>query len=225
MVIYADGADLATMARMAQERSVLGFTTNPTLLKKSGITNYKEFARRVLHIAQNLPVSFEVLAGSMDGMTTQAREIASWGRNVFVKIPVFTVSGAFAGPVISRLSEEGVQLNVTAVMTDEQVEMVLDVLKSQGNIISIFAGRVADTGVDPEVVIRSAVSIVNGKQQILWASAREVFNVRQAERAGADIITLTAELIEKMKSFGRDLNEYSVATARQFARDAEGISL
>jgi transaldolase len=221
--IYADGADLSAMRELSGK--VEGWTTNPSLLKKSGIVDYREFAHAVAEFAGGLPVSYEVLAGDMEGMLREARDIAKWPGNVFVKIPVLTVSGAFTGSVISRLTQEGVSVNVTAIMTLDQVNMVLASLQRPGSIISIFAGRIADTGVDPEPIVKQAVRAAKGEHSILWASVREVFNVVQASRCGADIITLTPELIKKMDGFGRDLTEYSIETVRQFARDAEDITL
>jgi transaldolase len=223
--VFGDGADLETMALQAKDNYIKGWTTNPSLLRKAGIKNYREFGRRVLETLPPLPVSFEVLSGEMSDMVSEAREIASWGKNVFVKIPVLTVSGAFTGPVISRLSDEGVKLNVTAVMTTDQVQRVLGSLQATGSIISIFAGRIADTGVDPQMIVGSAVQMADGKADILWASPREIFNLFQAQRCGADIITLTPDLIAKRKMFFKDLDEYSLETVRQFSKDAEGITL
>ena len=221
MVIYLDGADLQQMGRF----KVDGYTTNPSLMRKSGVTDYRSFARGVLECANGKPVSFEVLASGMDGMAADAMEIASWGENVFVKIPVLTPSGAFTGPILARLSLAGVKLNVTAVMTADQVHMALSSLQTTGHIISIFAGRIADSGVDPETAVSEAVRMSSGRAQILWASVREAFNVIQAERCRADIITLTPEMLEKCSLFGRDLTKCAIETVQQFTRDAEGITL
>ncbi len=223
MVIYGDGADLKAMRALAGQ--VDGWTTNPSLMRKAGITDYEAFAREVLAYAGGKPVSFEVLASSMEGMGADALDIASWGENVFVKIPVVTPAGDPTGPLIARLSLGGIKLNITAVMTEDQVQMALTSLQAPGSIVSIFAGRIADSGVDPEPLVKQAVRMAEGRARILWASVREPFNVIQAERCGADIITLTPEMLEKCSAFGRDLTACSVATVRQFTRDAEGITL
>lgn len=222
--IYLDGADLATMKILAG--SVDGVTTNPSLMKKAGITEYRSFARAVLDAVGGKPVSFEVLADDLPGMERQAREIAAWGDNVYVKVPVTNSKGEFSGPVIAALSEDGIKLNVTAVFSYGQVQRVWGALERPGSIVSIFAGRIADTGVDPEPLVRQFAEIAhrNGTR-ILWASAREVFNVVQAERCGCDIITLAPDMIRKLDDFGRDLTAYSLETVRQFYKDAEGISL
>jgi transaldolase len=224
MVIYLDGADVRQMGLLGLF-NIDGFTTNPSLMRKSGVTDYPSFARSVLECACDKPVSFEVLASDMEGMAADAMEIASWGENVFVKIPVVTPSGAFTGPILSRLSLAGVKLNVTAVMTEDQVHMAMASLQTTGHIISIFAGRIADSGVDPEPIITQAKDLAAGRALILWASVREAFNVIQAERSGADIITLTPEMLQKISLFGRDLTACSVETVKQFTKDAEGITL
>jgi transaldolase len=221
VVIYLDGADVLQMNRF----EVSGYTCNPSIMKKAGITDYRSFARGVLECSGGKPVSFEVLSSSLYDMAEDAKEIAGWGANVFVKVPVLTPTGSFTGPILSHLSLAGIKLNVTAVMTIDQVHMALASLQSEGNIISIFAGRIADSGVDPEPMVREAVRLAEGKQKILWASVREAFNVMQAARCGADIITLSPEMIEKCAQFGRDLTQCSLETVRQFTKDAEGITL
>lgn len=220
--IFADGADLESIRRLAGHERVTGFTTNPSLMRKAGISNYRDFAREVLDAAAGKPVSFEVFADDQEGMERQAREIASWG-NVFVKIPVTNSKGEFTSPLITRLSGEGLRLNITAVMTDEQVQKCTVSLMAAGSIISIFAGRIADAGIDPEPIVRAAAQ--QTKATVLWASARELFNVKQAERCGAGIITLSPELIEKLPLFGKDLTKYSLETVQQFKRDAEGFTI
>lgn len=223
---YLDGASLADMKRLSGRWE--GLTTNPSLMKKAGITDYREFAHAVLEVSGGLPVSFEVLASSVEETIRQAVEMSRWAPNVYVKIPVIFPEfpdGSFVGEVIHVLSGSGVKLNVTAVMTLAQVETALFSLIGRGHVISIFAGRIADAGVDPEPIVREAVAMTRGSQSILWASAREVFNVKQAARCGADIITLAPDLFEKMEGFGRDLTERSLETVRQFQRDAEGITL
>jgi transaldolase len=223
VVIYADGADLAAMPGLVG--SVDGWTTNPSLMRKAGVIDYRAFAMAALERSGGKPISFEVLAGDLEGMLRDARLISSWGENVFVKVPVLTPAGEFTGAVLSQLTCEGIKVNVTAVMTEAQVRAVLASLMSSGNIISIFAGRIADTGVDPEPLFAEAVRQAAGRAQILWASVREPLNVVQATRAGADIITLPPAMLTKCEQFGRDLTEYSMETVRQFTKDAEGITL
>lgn len=220
---YLDGAALADMKRLAGRWE--GLTTNPSLMKKAGVSDYRSFARAVLDVAGGLPVSFEVLASEGDELIRQGREIAGWGPNVYVKVPVVTSTGAFQGEAIERLSATGARLNVTAIMTPLQVDLALVRLKGSGHILSVFAGRVADAGVDPEPLMREAAHMVAGRHSLLWASAREVFNIKQAERCGADVITLSPNLFAKMEGFGRDLATRSVETVREFQRDAEGIAL
>lgn len=204
---------------------VAGFTTNPSLMRKAGITDYRQFADAVLGIAGDKPVSFEVLADDFAEMERQAREIASWGQNVQVKIPVMNTMGNPAYDLIWRLARSGVKVNVTAIFTAQQARFAIDSLDGTG-IVSVFAGRIADTGSDPSRVMRSAKARCTGfATQLLWASAREVYNVVQAEEAGCDIITLSPDLIAKLDGFGRNLTEYSLETVRQFHRDAAGMAL
>lgn len=221
--IYADGADLESMAVLA--RKVDGFTTNPSLMKKAGITDYRRFANAVLGVCMGKPVSFEVFADDFETMERQAREIASWGENIYVKIPVTNTQAKPSYDLIWRLGRSGIKVNVTAIMTAQQARIAIDSLSGHG-IVSIFAGRIADTGCDPARIMRSARAVIsNHKVKILWASAREAYNVVQAKEAGCDIITLSPELIAKLDGFGRDLAAYSLETVRQFYRDAEGLTL
>lgn len=225
MVIYCDGADLETMRAMAKDERVEGFTTNPSLMKKAGVTKYREFAEAVLDAIGKKPVSFEVFADDFKTMEEQAREIASWGDNVYVKIPVTNTLANPAYDLIWRLARSGVKVNVTAIMTAHQGRIAVDSLDGTG-IVSIFAGRIADTGVDPTRAVRSAKAKAGmSGTQILWASAREIYNVVQAQEAGADIITLSPDLIGKLSGFGRNLMQYSLETVKQFHRDAEGYAL
>lgn len=222
--VYADGADPAAMRALAER--VAGFTTNPSLMKQAGITDYRAFAQQVLTVAAGKPVSFEVLSDEPAEMCRQAREISSWGRNVFVKIPVVHADGTSCEDVIATLAAENIKVNVTAVMTNHQVAAAMYALAGKPGIVSIFAGRIADTGRDPVATVRYAKTYCNESHvRVLWASTREVLNVDQADKAGADIITLTPALIEKLRGIGRDLDAYSVETVRQFHRDAEGITL
>lgn len=224
IAIYADGADLASMATLADK--VEGFTTNPSLMRKSGIGDYRAFAREVLAVACGKPVSFEVFADDFSGMECQAREIASWGRNVYVKIPVTNTSGEPSFALIQRLADAGVKVNVTAVFTREQVQRAIAAIGLNRGIVSVFAGRIADTGRDPCRIMRSArAKVISSDVLLLWASAREVYNVVQAEEAGCDIITLSPELIAKLDGFGMDLAKYSLETVRQFHRDAAGLAI
>lgn len=223
--VYADGADLKTIRAYAGDSRVAGYTTNPSLLRKAGIADYKSFAHAVLECCGGKPVSFEVLSDDLSEMANQALEIGSWGHNVFVKVPITNTEGKSTGPVCEYLSSKGVKLNITAVMTLAQVRMITD-YAAAGSIISVFAGRVADTGRDPRSIMRFSAGIAHQYgMRLLWASAREVLNVVHAEDVGCDIITLTPEFIEKMGLFGMDLELYSLATVKQFQQDAEGITL
>lgn len=222
--LYADGADLETMVRVAPR--VEGFTCNPSLMKQAGITDYKTFAKEVLKIADGKPVSFEVLCDEPREMLRQGREIASWGRNVFVKIPVMNTEGKSCKDVIQKLSAENIKVNVTAVMTHAQVATAMYGIGGHPGIVSIFAGRIADTGRDPIPTIRYAKTFCSGSHmRVLWASVREVFNVEQASIAGADIITMTPAFLDKLSNLGRDLDKVSRETVQQFYKDAEGIKL
>jgi transaldolase len=221
--IFLDGASLPEIEDAATRGVVEGFTTNPTLAAKAGVTNYREFARRALELVRDEPISFEVIADDLSGMARQAREIASWGPNVFVKVPICNTKRESSLPIIRELTEEGLHLNVTAVMTLEQVSRVADVIRPDvPSIVSIFAGRIADTGRDPCPIMRDAVAICRDfpQMRVLWASPREVLNVYQAEDCGVDIIVLTADLLAKLSLRGRDLEEFSRETVQMFYDDA-----
>lgn len=222
--IYADGADLKTMAALAERCA--GCTTNPSLMRKAGITDYRKFAREVLAIWQGKPVSFEVLADDLPTMERQALEIAGWGENVYVKIPIMTGEPRMTIPLVSRLADQRIKVNVTAVFTTAQAAQAIQAIGMRKGIVSVFAGRIADAGDDAArtVIVASALAASYGAH-ILWASARQAYSVIEAERAGADIITLTPDLIAKLDGFGRDLEQYSLETVRQFVKDAEGITL
>lgn len=226
VAIYADGAGLEKMAAFAADPRIAGFTTNPSLMKKAGITDYREFAKTVLGIIGDKPVSFEVLADDKPTMEAQAREIAGWGKNVWVKIPISRCNGWPTTATIQKLSDEGINLNVTAVLTREQSFAALGFLKAS-DILSVFVGRAADTGVAPIGVLAHALSYQSyrgNKARILWASAREIWNYYQAEEYGCDIITLTPDLIAKLDLRGKDLEQYSLETVRQFHADGKGIA-
>lgn len=221
--LFADGANLAEMTAMYRDPRIVGFTTNPTLMRKAGISSYTRFAREVLDAIPDRPVSFEVFADELDEMERQARAIAAWGANVNVKIPVTNTRGVFTGPIIRSLSEDGVPLNVTAIMTVEQVRRVAGALASATPaIVSVFAGRIADTGVDPVPHMKACRRELSErpKAELLWASPRELLNVFHAEEAGCHIITATPDILAKLALVGKDLVEYSLETVRMFHRDA-----
>lgn len=221
--IFADGADLQGMKALYGNPLVKGFTTNPTLMKAAGVTDYPDFARKVLVAIPDRPVSFEVFADEFDEMERQAEQIASWGRNVNVKIPVTNTKGAFTGPLINRLARRGVQVNVTAIFTLDQVRGVAEALHpGTPAIVSVFAGRIADSGIDPVPLMTEAARILTSrpKAELLWASPREVLNVVQAEQAGCGIITVTNDILKKLALLGKDQELYSLETVRMFHNDA-----
>ena len=222
--IYADGADRDGMLEMYAKSYIQGFTTNPTLMKKVGITDYKAFAHEILQVIPDRPISFEVFADEFTDMERQALEIKTWGENVYVKIPVSNTRQEMAYDLIERLSIAGVRLNVTAILTLEQVENVADALKDGPNsIVSVFAGRIADTGLDPVPVMQEALMLLNvaPNAELLWASPREVLNIYQADNIGCHIITATNDLLRKLALGGKDLAEYSLETVQMFYNDAQ----
>ncbi len=221
--IFADGADLDGIREMAGNPLIEGFTTNPTLMRRAGVEDYKAFALDVLGIIGGAPVSFEVFADEFDAMERQALEIASWGPNVNVKIPVTNTRGDSAAPLVGRLSQQGVKVNVTAVFTLEQVEEIVAVLDpATPAILSVFAGRVADSGRDPVPHMEKAVAIAQAKPEaeVMWASPRELLNILQADAAGCHIITLTNDVLNKLGNIGKDLGEFSLETVKMFYDDA-----
>jgi transaldolase len=223
IALYADGADVREMAAARERGLVQGFTTNPTLMRKSGISDYESFAREALDATNGLPISFEVFADDFDEMERQAKRIATWGEAVFVKIPITNTKGESSIPLIARLSKAGVKLNITAILTLEQVREVVDVLDAgTPAIVSVFAGRIADTGRDPVPLMREAAAIVSAKPkaQLLWASPRELLNVMQAEEAGCHIITVTGDILKKLSMVGKPLDELSLDTVKMFYNDA-----
>ena len=222
--IYSDGADAQEIIKMASENFVDGFTTNPTLMKTSGITDYLAFAKEVLSGVKEKSISFEVFSDELDDMYRQAIILRDLGDNVWVKIPISNTKGEYTYPLIKKLSNEGVKLNITAIFTKEQIKQVYSSLNPEINsIISIFAGRIANAGIDPEETMLYASDLVSEDENIetLWASSREVFNIIQAERCGTDIITLTPGLIKGMKDLGKDLDQYSLETVKMFYDDAQ----
>lgn len=221
--IFADGADLAMMTEQAKNPLISGFTTNPSLVKAAGVTDYKAYALSVFAAIPNKPISFEVFADDLPTMEAQAREIATWSPNVNVKIPVTNTKGESLAPVIARLSAAGVALNITALYTVGQVQEITDVVSADTpSILSVFAGRLGDTGHDPEPVMREAVKIVSAKPkaELLWASTREVFNVIQADRMGCHIITAPDSVISKLGGLGKDPLQNSLDTVKAFYADA-----
>lgn len=221
--LFCDGADFSSMISWSADPRIQGFTTNPTLMRKSCVVDYEAFARQLLRVIPDRPVSFEVLADDPYIMEEQALAIAEWGQNIYVKVPVTNTWGAFTGPILRRLSYAGVKLNVTAVLTLEQVESIAgNLCDSTPAIISVFAGRIADTGVDPVPLLREAARMLEPLSNIklLWASPRELFNIFQAEDAGCQIITLPPEILQKLNLVGKDLHAYSLETVSMFYRDA-----
>src|SRR3972149_8549959 len=221
--LFADGADLAGMKEMYANPMIKGFTTNPTLMRKAGVQDYKAFAHQVLEAIPDRPISFEVFADGFDEMERQALEIASWGKSVNVKIPVTNTRKQFTGPLIQRLSKAGVALNVTAVMSLEQVQSITDHLApGTPAIISVFAGRIADTGRDPVPLMAEAVKIMRAKPkaELIWASPRELLNIFQADSAGCHIITATNDILKKLSIVDKDLDGYSLETVEMFYKDA-----
>jgi transaldolase len=221
--LFADGADLDEILAVAADPRVAGFTTNPTLMWRAGLTNYQEFAERLLERVAVHPISLEVFADDEDEIRRQARVIASWGENVYVKIPVSTTAGEPLAPLVRELSESGIKVNVTALFTTAQVELIAAAVKDGApSYVSVFAGRIADAGVDPVPLMRRAVDILVAapRAELIWASPREVLNVVQADQVGCHIITMTNDLFAKLDLLGKDLAQYSLETVQMFHRDA-----
>ena len=222
--LFADGADIDSILTLYKDPNIKGFTTNPTLMNKVGIKDYEKFAKQMLEVIPDRPVSFEVFADDLTDMLAQAKVIASWGSNVNVKIPVTNTKGLFTGPIIKELSQAGVQLNITAVFTPLQVKSIAENLSyDTAGIVSVFAGRIADTCLDPVPIMRECVEILKDlpKAELLWASPREVLNVIQADEVGCHIITATPSILGKLKLLGKDLSEYSLETVQMFYDDAQ----
>jgi transaldolase len=228
--IFADGADLAGMLEMSRKPFISGFTTNPTLMRKAGITDYRRFAREALAAIPDRPISFEVLSDDLSEMERQASEIAGWGSHVYVKVPVTNTRRQPTYDLVRRLSAAGVKVNVTALMTLPQVRAVADAV-SEGapSCVSVFAGRVADTGRDPVPMMAAALELlkVAPRAELIWASPRELLNVFQADAIGCHIITVTNEILNRLALVGRDLDDFSLDTVRMFYDDATkaGFSL
>lgn len=224
--IFADGADKKSMLDLYTNPLIKGMTTNPTLMRKAGITDYEAYARDILQTVKDKPISFEVFSDEFPEMKRQALKIAAWQKNVYVKIPITNTRADSSLPLIRELAQEGVQLNITAILTLDQVRGVAEALNPQvASVVSVFAGRIADTGVDPEALMRESLTIVRGKQpkaELLWASVREVLNIWQAEKAGCQIVTVPHDILNKaMKMVGMDLGALSLDTVKMFATDAQ----
>jgi transaldolase len=228
--IFADGADRAAMLDMYATPCIKGLTTNPTLMRNSGIANYRAFAKEILSHISDKPVCFEVLADDFVEMERQALEIASWADNVYVKIPVTNTKRETSSALVKRLADRQVKLNVTAIMTLPQVREISAVLnQATASYVSVFAGRIADTGIDPLPLMAAAVEMlrVNTKAELVWASTREILNIFQANAVGCQVITVTSDILRKLSLIGYDLTEYSVDTVKMFHDDAQraGFSL
>jgi transaldolase len=221
--IFADGADLEGMAELVKDPLIAGFTTNPTLMRQSGVADYAAFARRALDAVDGRPVSFEVISDDFDEMGRQARVIASWGDNVYVKIPVTNTRGQSSAELIRQLTGDGLRLNVTAILSLRQVEEVVAALAGGAPaVVSVFAGRIADTGRDPAPLMRASAEAIraHASLELLWASPREVLNACTADEVGCHIITMTRDLLRKLANLGRDLEQVSLDTVRMFRDDA-----
>jgi transaldolase len=228
--IFADGADKAGMLEMYARPYIKGLTTNPTLMRKAGIANYRAFAKDILSHINDKPVCFEVLADEFAQMERQALEIADWADNVYVKIPITNTKRETSRALVKRLSDRQVKLNVTAIMTLAQLEEVMTALNpATASYLSVFAGRIADTGIDPLPLMRKAVEMLkaNSKAELVWASSRETFNIFQADAIGCQVITVTNDILNKLSLIGYDLTEYSLDTVKMFYDDARraGFSL
>ncbi|MGI8624658.1 MAG: transaldolase [Solirubrobacteraceae bacterium] len=221
--VFADGADLDSILELADDPLIKGFTTNPTLMWKAGLTDYEEFARRLLERIRDKPISFEVFADDEAEMRRQAMKLAGWGDNVYVKIPVTTTDGTTMAPLVRELSESGVQVNVTALFTTAQVELISAAVSDGArSCVSVFAGRIADAGVDPVPIMARAVDILADapRAELIWASPREVLNLVQADAVGCHIITMTRDLLSKVRTLGKNLDQFSLETVQMFHRDA-----
>ena len=227
--VFADGADIEEMKSAYKNQLVDGFTTNPSLMAKAGVTDYKAFAEEVVSEIPDASISFEVFADDLPTMEKEAEILKQYGDNVFVKIPIVKTTGESTLPLIKRLSSKQVRLNVTAVYTIEQVKAITDaVTEGVPTYVSVFAGRIADTGVDPLPLMKESVKVTHSKEgvQLLWASCREVYNVIQADEIGADIITCPADVVKKVNNnLGRDIGELSVDTVKGFAKDIQSSGL
>ena len=221
--IFSDGADKKDMLEMNSKTFIKGLTTNPSLMKKAGIEDYEAFAKDILSTIKKKPISFEVFSDDFDDMEKQAMEIASWADNVYVKIPITNTKKESSKELIKRLAEKKVKLNITAIMTLDQVKTVLSVLENKvPSIISVFAGRIADTGRDPIPLMNDCLKEmkINSNSELLWASPRELLNIIQADQIGCHIITVTKDIIKKLQFANYNLEDYSLDTVKMFYKDA-----
>jgi transaldolase len=228
--VFADGADIAGIRKLADDPLIAGITTNPTLMRRAGIEDYEHFAAELLECVPDRPISFEVFSDDFDEMARQARKISSWASNVYVKVPITNTEGTSSLDLVRRLSHEGVKVNVTALMTGAQVEASAGALRGGAPaFVSMFAGRIADAGIEPEPIMVAALDTLRPLPgiELIWASPREILNIVQADRIGCHIITVTHDLLAKLHLLGRDLDEFSLDTVRMFHRDANaaGFSL
>ena len=222
--LFADGADESSIIRLAENTAISGFTTNPTLMHQAGISNYESFCRKILQKVPNKPFSFEVFADDFDNMERQAMKIAEWGENVYVKVPISNTKGESCGNLVEKLARQGMKLNITAIMTIDQVKRIIPRLEgSPASYISVFAGRIADTGVDPCPLMKECVGALvdNPNLQLIWASPREVLNIFQAENAGCHVITIPESLVRKLGLIGKNLEEFSLDTVQMFYEDGK----
>jgi transaldolase len=221
--IFADGADLAQIRTLARDPLIAGFTTNPTLMKQAGVDNYERFAKDAVEIVSPRPLSLEVFSDEFPEMNTQALKISSWGENVYVKIPITNTKGHSALPLVAELTKAGVRVNVTAIFTNQQIDQTAEALTGTiGANISVFAGRIADAGVDPVPYVSRAVAAAKlvGNCEVIWASPREVLNVVQADEIGCHIITVTPDILKKLSNIGKNLEVFSLETVQMFYNDA-----
>jgi transaldolase len=230
VAIFADGAEKAGMLEMYAKPYIKGFTTNPTLMRKAGVSDYESFAREILQEIPDRPISFEVFADDFTEMARQARKIATWGKNIRVKIPITNTRRESAVPLCEQLTQEGIPLNVTALFTLEQVQAVVDAVKGGApTYVSVFAGRIADSGVDPVPLMAEAVRRLAAapNTELIWASPRELLNIFQADAIGCHIITVTNDILQKLALVGKDLADYSLDTVKMFYNDgrAAGFAL
>jgi transaldolase len=222
--IYADGADIQSFLNLNSQKFIKGFTTNPSLMKKAGVQNYTEFAKDLLSKIKDKPISFEVFADDLENMELQAKKISSWGRNVFVKIPITNTKGESTKLLIKNLNKQNIACNVTAIFTLDQVKAIIDIVdNSTPLILSIFAGRIADCGIDPLNIVKKAIDLAKPKKniKILWASTRELFNIFQANEINCHIITVPNDMLKKIKYLGKDQIAFSLETVINFYNDAK----
>ncbi|MEK7170276.1 MAG: transaldolase [Patescibacteria group bacterium] len=222
--IFADGAEKASMLDMSTKPFIKGFTTNPTLMRKGGVNDYVAFAKEIIAAIPGKPISFEVFSDDFDEMERQAKVIASWGKNVYVKIPITNTKGESSLPLVKRLAEEGIKVNVTAILTLEQVRETAKALSPKtASVVSVFAGRIADTGRDPIPLMKKAKALLakNKKAELLWASTREVLNIAQAEEVGCHIITVPNDILKKLDKWGYDTGQLSLDTVKMFFEDSK----